>query len=493
MEFKPDKYQEVIFKEIIDIAISPKSGKNIVVKADAGTGKTTTIEEATKLIPSNFSIQFVAYNKHIADAFIPRATKNTKVMTTHKLGYISVIRRMQQDGRKPEIDAYKVSNMTKQMLQNEYMEIGQEEAKLMQPIIVKVVSLLKSTLIPVNQESIEQIIETYNIDNEVNHEVLTQICAKIMLKCAQVFGRNDSCTIDFDDQIWLPIVHKLPITQSDFVFVDETQDLNKAQLELVLKAVKPNGTIVAVGDANQSIYGFRGADTEAMEHMIIRLNAKVLPLSICYRCPTSHIQLAQKYVPSIEPSPYKGVGIIRNIKESELQSYVQKGDLILCRYNAPLVKPCFQLIRNGIKATIRGRDIGEGLIAKVRKTKGTKMSEFLPNLKKDMQKEKSNLESVGKSVESLMDRYDTLCILSEDCDNTDQLINKIQTIFSDQESAVVFSSVHKAKGLESDSVHILQPKLMPSQYARTDKEYKQEKNLQYISVTRSKDILTFID
>lgn len=493
MQFKPDKYQEVIFKEIIDITISPKSGRNIVISANAGTGKTTTIEEATKLIPSNFSVQFVAYNKHIADAFIPRATKNTKVMTTHKLGYISVIRRMQQDGRKPEVDAYKVHNMVKQMLQNEYMEMGQEEAKTMQPVVVKVVSLLKSTLLPVNQESIEQIIETYNIDNEVDHEILTQVCAKVMLKCKQVFGRTDSSTIDFDDQIWLPIVHNLPVTQSDFVFVDETQDLNKAQLELVLKAVKPNGTIVAVGDANQSIYGFRGADTEAMENMITRLNAKVLPLSICYRCPTSHIELAQKYVSSIEPSPYKGVGTIRNIKVSELQNNVKKGDLVLCRYNAPLVKPCFQLIRNGVKATIRGRDIGEGLIVKVRKTKGTKMIDFLPNLRKDVQKERANLVSVGKSTEALDDKYDTLVCLAEECDNTDELIYRIQTIFSDQESAVCFSTIHKAKGIESESVYILQPSLMPSVYAKNCKEIIQEKNLQYISVTRSKNDLIFIE
>jgi DNA helicase-2/ATP-dependent DNA helicase PcrA len=313
------------------------------------------------------------------------------------------------------------------------------------------------------------------------------------MKCAAVFGVHDNCDIDFDDQIWLPIIHNLPLMQFDFVFVDETQDLNAAQFELVFKAVNKNGSIIAVGDANQSIYGFRGADTEAMENMTKRANAKVLPLSICYRCPASHIALAQKYVSTIEPSPYAKEGTIRKIKEEELQDYIQKGDLVLCRYNAPLVKPCFKLVRNGIKATIRGRDIGEGLILKVRKTKGTKITEFLSNLKKDVMKEKANLESIGKSTEALNDKYDTLVVLSEDCNNTDELIQKINNIFSDKFEGVVFSSMHKAKGLEANSIFILKFSLCPSQYAKTDKEQIQEKNLQYIAVTRSKDILTFIE
>jgi DNA helicase-2/ATP-dependent DNA helicase PcrA len=492
MEFKPDKYQTEIFKFVIDLEIN-HNGRHLVVKADAGTGKTTTIEHATKLISPKKSIAFVAYNNHIVDAYEPRKTANTKVMTCHKLGYIAVIRRMKIDGRNPEMDAYKVHNMVKVMLDAEYMELGEEASRSMRSIVPRIVSLLKNTLLPVNKESIEFLIEEHHIDNEVDHDILTQICAKIMLKCAQVFGKTDTCCIDFDDQLWLPIIHKLPLMQFDYVFGDEIQDWNNVQLELILKAIKPNGSIIAVGDPNQSMYGFRGADESAVEHMIERLNAKVLPLSICYRCPTSHVALAQKYVSSIEPSPYKGAGIIRNIKMDELYKNIQKGDLVLCRNNAHLVKPCFQLIRNGINATIRGKDIGEGLITKIRKTKGTKMTEFLPNLKKDIQKEKANLESIGKSVESLMDRYETLLVLAEDCEDTNCLIQKINTIFSDKDSTVVFSTVHKAKGLEANSVYILLPSLMPSPYAKTDKQLKQENNIIYVSLTRAKEILTFIN
>ena len=36
--------------------------------------------------------------------------------------------------------------------------------------------------------------------------------------------------------------------------------------------------------------------------------------------------------------------------------------MVLCRCNAPLVAPAFELIRQGIKAVILGRDIGTGLL-----------------------------------------------------------------------------------------------------------------------------------
>ncbi len=42
--------------------------------------------------------------------------------------------------------------------------------------------------------------------------------------------------IDYNDMVWLSHVMGLAPKAADWVFVDEAQDLNKAQLELVLKA-----------------------------------------------------------------------------------------------------------------------------------------------------------------------------------------------------------------------------------------------------------------
>nr|MBK7069782.1 UvrD-helicase domain-containing protein [Deltaproteobacteria bacterium] len=69
----------------------------------------------------------------------------------------------------------------------------------------------------------------------------------------------------------------------DWIFVDETQDMDTAQLTVVQKSVAPGGRVAVVGDGKQAIYGFRGADVKAMSRMESALAATRLPLSVSYR------------------------------------------------------------------------------------------------------------------------------------------------------------------------------------------------------------------
>ena len=74
--------------------------------------------------------------------------------------------------------------------------------------------------------------------------------------------------VDFDDLIALPV--KLLSTDPEikerirrwtrFLLVDEYQDTNHAQLRLIQELVGPDGNLTAVGDEDQGIYRWRGAD-----------------------------------------------------------------------------------------------------------------------------------------------------------------------------------------------------------------------------------------
>jgi superfamily I DNA/RNA helicase len=55
--------------------------------------------------------------------------------------------------------------------------------------------------------------------------------------------------------------------------------------------------------------------------------------------------------------------------------------------------------------------------------------------------------------------------------------------------AVTLSSVHRAKGLEFDTVVHLDPWRIPSMFAITDEDRKQEMNILNVVETRSKDFL----
>ena len=89
----------------------------------------------------------------------------------------------------------------------------------------------------------------------------------------------------------------------DWIFVDETQDMDTAQLTVVQKSVAPGGRVAVVGDGKQAIYGFRGADVKAMSRMESALSATRLPLSVSYRVPQCSARLVQRVVPWFEVPP----------------------------------------------------------------------------------------------------------------------------------------------------------------------------------------------
>ena len=76
--------------------------------------------------------------------------------------------------------------------------------------------------------------------------------------------------LDFDDMIYMavrlllekPALRRLYQSRFEFVLVDEFQDLNEAQLLLLQIIGLPENNIFAVGDDDQMIYGFRGADVK---------------------------------------------------------------------------------------------------------------------------------------------------------------------------------------------------------------------------------------
>jgi len=59
-------------------------------------------------------------------------------------------------------------------------------------------------------------------------------------------------------------------------------------------------------------------------------------------------------------------------------------------------------------------------------------------------------------------------------------------------SGPILSTIHKTKGLEFDHVYLLRPDLLPAPWVDEDDEesMQQEKNLEYVAVTRAKDTFT---
>lgn len=166
---------------------------------------------------------------------------------------------------------------------------------------------------------------------------------------------------------------------------------------------------------------------------------------------------------------------------------------VLCRNTAPLITFAFSLLRRGVACHVVGRDIQVGLEKLVDKTKGDSLASFRINLISNRNKECQKLRSKGKrqAAENYNDKIEALLVIASTCQDVAQVKTKIQVLFKDG-PGVTLSTIHKSKGLEWPTIFLLDWHLVPSPYAEQDWEKRQERNLQYVAVTRAKENIKYI-
>lgn len=136
----------------------------------------------------------------------------------------------------------------------------------------------------------DSLISPDDYSNEVAGDARKRDIAKAYVKYEELLKKNDA--MDFDGIIVNTV--KLLQSQADvldyytnrfrYIMVDEYQDTNHAQYVLVKLLAGKNGNLCVVGDDDQSIYGFRGANIENIlsfeKHFS---NAKLIRLEENYR------------------------------------------------------------------------------------------------------------------------------------------------------------------------------------------------------------------
>lgn len=504
--FIPSKYQQAFFDAMFQMIENSLGYRHIVIEAVAGSGKTTTLIEGIKRlkdVSKDLSICIVAFNKHIATEFQNKMAKmlgadhGVLASTKHSLG----LRAIRQAFLRVEVDSkgYKLGDIfdeiwpvSKQALEKGLIDRKRRKENFSKRAAMRsLVSICKSVLVDAQDaNAVLAVIERYNLEIDVDfiNEAIEQL-PNVMQKCLE-----NTKLVDFDDMGWMPIMLKLEVEKFDVLLIDEFQDMSKGDMAFLFMCIKEDGHIVGVGDSKQSLYAFRGADPDAMANATKELNAKVLPLSVTYRCPQSHVDLAKKLVPQLEARENAPAGEVLTIDFFDLASKVQDGDMVVCRTNAPLIRPAFECIRMGKKAMIRGADIGSSLINLIKRFETDDIGSFEVSLMEYYEHEYQKLLNSAKDMQAVLltDRVETLRFIVNECQTVSELLSKIQVLFSDTSSGVVFSSVHRAKGLEANNVYILRPDLMPHPKAKKDHEVQQEKNALYVAQTRSKDKLIFV-
>lgn len=104
---------------------------------------------------------------------------------------------------------------------------------------------------------------------------------------------SESGLIDFDDMLSLcftllkerPDILSFWQERFRYILIDEFQDINSLQYETIRLLAAPENNLFAVGDDDQSIYGFRGARPDIMQKFLKDYPSAVrITLSRNYRC-----------------------------------------------------------------------------------------------------------------------------------------------------------------------------------------------------------------
>lgn len=487
-----NQYQSDFFAAI-------KSGsENIIMKACAGSGKTTTLEHSIHHIPKKKSIIYLVFNtKNEVEAKVrmpPRCT----VKTTHSLGYWVIRQALGNVKVNPNKLKNAVFTHMKKVMRRYSSLTASESWKMVSQLAyasTRTISLLKNRLEEPTETNILKLLGTYDINILPTNSYYSEYLKAVKLVYTQTSEDTDS--VDFDDMLFFPYYHYLDIPKFDFVLSDEIQDFNAAQINLVLNSIGERG--VGVGDENQSIYGFRGAMLTSMQEFSDQLNCVPYPLSMTFRVPRVGVQRINQNYPDIDFIGWDGAieGVIEDVELPEFLGSAQDGDLVICRNNAPLIGPVYRLLRDGKKAVIVGKDIGVGIKRLFQKENVTEQSTMVSSLTlvvKSLSEQQTYWLGKGMKwkAHGIADQIATIEGLSMGCKTLGDLYHRLGLIFTNELEGILFSTIHRAKGLEANNVGILYPNLIPSVYATQAWELAQERNIRYVAETRFKNRMSLI-
>ena len=463
-----------------------------IIQAVAGSGKTYTSVTGMSKIPGEKSIISLAFNRDIAEESKTKVPVGVDCATFHSVGMKSWLRYV---GRKIRVEKDK----TWKIIREEWPE---ELNNLYGAFCNKMVGYAKNAglgtyMLEDTPDEWEKLMYHFDVQlssEEASVERALELCSKL-LRFSQ---KQNKFIIDFDDMLYAPLCERATFNRYDVVFIDEAQDTNDVQIELLSRMIAPQGRLIAVGDEYQAIYGFRGANSDAMEKIRDRFNCKTLPLSVSYRCSQNVVKEAQGYMPTIQCSETAEEGKVDSLEKYQTSDF-QPSDAILCRNVAPLVEMAYGLIGRKIGVNFLGREIGKGLIALVKKMKAKSIDELEIKLNAYKEREVAKLQEKNQdsAADACADKVDCIFVfighLDENNRTIDALIAGISELCAEKNGrAITLATVHKSKGLEWHHVYILDRDRMPSKYARQAWQMRQENNLIYVAITRAKTHLTYI-
>lgn len=487
---------------------------NANVLAVAGSGKTTTLVELSKRLKGR--CLFLAFNKAIVNELKQRLD-NVECRTLNSLGARVLITSLRM-GRIPnrtemKFDPNYLYSLASQICYDERWDmpclpivqmVHQAKAFAMHP------SFTDETLrddMPVGMVP-SSTMRWRRLMDRVDIDIDAAMLWRVVRIASRVLRESvEGETYNFDDQLYLPVLYDAHYPEYDWILVDEAQDLSPVQLAMIRQIMRPNTRLIAVGDDRQSIYAFRGADSEAMDRIRHTFATQELPLTCSFRCPEAVGRLARKVVPYFQTKEGAIAGRVSMMGENDYKEVaLRPSDLVLCRNNAPLLGETLFRMKQGLEVSYkRVADVmikARKLVSTLNATGEDDAQLFASRLVawREEAAKAANRRGLFDRARAIEDLYECMMavLAMERVKDTGDMLMVLSLLVAEQpkEPAPSLSTIHGAKGLEAPRVFLLAPELLPDiETCLTAEDWRevQEQNLLYVAITRAQRELIIVE
>lgn len=513
-EFAPTDEQRRMVEVIAGNFYSNRNSRKIIVAtAVAGAGKTATCLDLYNILADNLAgqyIQLVAFNVKAKDELIERGVDSKHAKTLNGLGHANLSRYARGRGLKLNVTDMKTTTILRQTNEDLYA-IAPVRRFARQMIGFVKAECLKTFERP----RLEQIADHYEVFIDLAYDEAEEKYGKTVeelealayewiadaMRQNNIVPENGEWMIDYNDQVYLPVVLGIKCFQNDLLIVDEAQDLSVANKHLVSRCLKKNGVLVLVGDDYQCIYAWRGCEVDGLSKTLARTqnNPIATPLTYNWRSGKQIIEFAQGICPDIQC----GNGKEATVKSEDLAEFdVLKLDgdtAVLSRLRAPLISYAIECLKADKPFTFRFslQFILDNIKQITKDDLQIRAFKRRLNTWIDEKTELYNQQDADTALEELEDFAAIMATLLEKVTTTQKVSDLVAVIkdldkrIKEADGSLCLSTIHGSKGLEWESTYVIGYEDIGNR-AKKDWKITEARNLRFVAATRAKTNLVFL-
>lgn len=279
----------------------------VLILAGAGSGKTRTVTYRIAHMIANLRIPpkdilavsftnkaSMEMHERVSKLLGPRRKRGITLSTFHSLGIRILREEIHLIGYNKNFTIYDTSDQLS-IVREGLKRLKADKTNFDKKSILSKIGQLKN-----NSITAQQFANSDFFDPENPYDVATESVYHFYEDKLQFCN-----AVDFDDILFLcaklfkeqPSVAQKYSEKYRYIMIDEYQDTNGLQLEMVRALTSCHQNICVVGDDDQSIYAFRGADiTNILNFEKFYPGAKIIKLEQNYRSSSKILSLANKII-----------------------------------------------------------------------------------------------------------------------------------------------------------------------------------------------------